>query len=210
MDTGRVRDSPCDPLDSGILRQQQLVRTVLDPAGHAGIGRTAVRRVVLESAIFRRVVRRRDDDSIRRPIARPLIPREDRAGDDRRRREAVVLLDDRLHAIRGEHFESRLLGWRGQRVRVLADVERTVDAVLPSIFADGLGDRRDVRRGETPIERRPPVAAGAERDALTDVPRVGHPVEEFTLERTDIDQRSRGGPLARERVRHSYPRHSEL
>ena len=105
--------------------------------------------------------------------------------------------------LRGEHLERRLLGWSGQRVRVLAHVERTVDAVLPAILADGLGDRRDVRRGETAIERRSPVAAGAERDALTAVAQVGDPLEEFTLERGDVDQRSRGGRLARERVRHA-------
>ena len=38
-----------------------------DPSGDFGIGRPAVGRVVLEAAIVRRIVRRRDDNAVRQP-----------------------------------------------------------------------------------------------------------------------------------------------
>lgn len=44
------------------------VGLVLDPSGHAGIGGTAVRRIVLEATIPGRIVRRFDDDTIGKAV----------------------------------------------------------------------------------------------------------------------------------------------
>ena len=97
---------------------------------------------------------------------RPAIVDEDGVRDDRRRRHAVVALDDRLDAFGRQDLERRSLGRAGEGVRVLAQEERTVDPALAAVIADRLGDRQDVRLGERVIERRAPVAAGAEGDAL--------------------------------------------
>ena len=105
---------------------QQLVGAVLDPARHVGVGRAAVGRVVLEAAILRRIVRRRDDDAVGEVVRAAAVVDEDGARDDRRRRHAVVALDHRLHAVGGQDLERRALGRAGQRVRVLAHVERAV------------------------------------------------------------------------------------
>ena len=48
-----------------IAFSQQFVGAVLNPLGHVGVGGTAIGRVILEAAILRRVVRRRDDDAVR-------------------------------------------------------------------------------------------------------------------------------------------------
>ena len=55
-----VRD-PLDVLEPG---GEERVGPVLDPAGHVGVGRAAVGRVVLEPAVVGRVVRRGDDDAV--------------------------------------------------------------------------------------------------------------------------------------------------
>ena len=64
---GRGADSVVerDPLHPRVACAQQLVRAILDPARHVGIGGAAVGRIVLEASILRRVVRRRDDDAVR-------------------------------------------------------------------------------------------------------------------------------------------------
>ena len=46
------------------------VGAVLNPFGRGGIGRAAVRRIVFEAAVFRRIMRGRDDDAIGRGAAR--------------------------------------------------------------------------------------------------------------------------------------------
>ena len=89
------------PAHLGIVRSQQGVGAILNPAGGVGVGRSAVGRVVLETAIARWIVRRRDDDAIRPPALPPAIVNEDGPRDDRRRRIAFVFLNDRLDAIRG-------------------------------------------------------------------------------------------------------------
>ena len=51
-------------LDVGIGPAQQLIGAVLHPRRHVRIGGAAVGRVVLEAAVLRRIVRRRDHDAI--------------------------------------------------------------------------------------------------------------------------------------------------
>ena len=152
--------------DPGIAAQEQLVGPVLDPFRDIGIGRAAVGRVVLEAAILRGIVRRRDDDAIRRVLLAAAIIHEDGPRDDRRRRDAVVGLDDRRHPVGCQHLQRGALRRPGQRVRVLAHVERTVRAMAATVIADGLADGQDVGFGERAQERCSPVPAGAEGDEL--------------------------------------------
>ena len=50
--------------DAAIAGAQQFIGAVLNPARDVGIGRASFRRIVFEAAIFGRIVRRRDDDSV--------------------------------------------------------------------------------------------------------------------------------------------------
>ena len=59
-----VSDGPFDEGEPAQPRPEQLVRGVLDLPRDVGVGRAAVRRVVLEAAAFGRVVRRRDHDPV--------------------------------------------------------------------------------------------------------------------------------------------------
>ncbi len=97
--------------------------------GDVGVGGAAVGRVVLEAAILGRIVRRRDDDAVGEMLLAAAVVDENGARDDGRRRDAVVALDDGLDAVGRQHFEGGALGRRGQRVRVLAHVERAVGAL---------------------------------------------------------------------------------
>ena len=53
-----IRSTPCESASSKALAVR------LDPAGDVGVGRSAIRRVVFEAAVLRRIVRRRDDDAV--------------------------------------------------------------------------------------------------------------------------------------------------
>ena len=84
-----------DPRDCRGTVRQQPVGALLDPAGDVGIGRPAVRRVVLETAVFRRIVRRRDHDAVGETGRPAAVVRQDGVRDDgggrrsrRRRRSA--------------------------------------------------------------------------------------------------------------------------
>ena len=153
-------------------RSNALARSC-DPSGHVGIGRAAVGRVVLEAAVLGRVVRRRDDDAVREVLVAAAVVDEDGPRDDRRRRHAVVALNDGLDAVRRQDLERRALGRPGQRVRVLAHVERAVGALAAPVVADGLGDGQDVGFGERAAQRRAAVPAGAEADQLGGVSHIG-------------------------------------
>ena len=136
-----------DPLHAGIVAAQQFVGAVLDPLGHVGIGRTSMGRVVLETAVLRRVVRGGDDDAVGEMPIPPAVVDEDRARDGRRRRHPVILLDDGLHMIGGEDFERGALGGLGNRVRILSHEQRAIDASHMTEVADGLGDGEDMGFG---------------------------------------------------------------
>ena len=185
----RERHAPDVPL----RRRKELVRPVLDPARDVGVGGPAVRRVVLEAAILGRVVRGRDHDAVGQVRGASLISHENRARDDRRRREPAVALNDRIDVVGGQHFEGGVLRQRRQGVRVLAHVERAVDRLAAAVVADRLRDRRDVRGRQAAIERRATMAARAELDALARVARIGRPFEELALEPRATSIRTAGG-----------------
>ena len=109
---------------------EQPVRLALDPARDVGVGRPAVRRVVFEAAVAGRVVRRRHDDPVRRRAAAVAVVGQDRMRDDRRGRGEVVGVDHHVDAVRREHLDDRAKGRLGERVRVAAEEERAVDALL--------------------------------------------------------------------------------
>ena len=69
--------------------------------------------------------------------------------DDRRRSEAVVLLDQRLDAVGGKHFERRVLGGAESACVSLPIIDRAVDAFACAVFADGLRNGENMRLGET-------------------------------------------------------------
>ena len=96
-------------LHARVVALQQFVRPLLHDVGDVGVGRAAVGRVVFESAVCRRIVRRRDDDAVGEAVVPAAIVRQDRVRDDRRRREAVVSWMIAFYAVGRQHFEGRLL-----------------------------------------------------------------------------------------------------
>ena len=140
-------------LYAGVALSQQLVGTVLDPLRHVGVGRAAIGRVIFETAVLRRVVRRCDDDTVGEVLLAATVVNENSPRDDRRRRHSVVALDDGLHVVGRQHLERGALGGPGDRVGVLTHVERAVGALAPPVVADGLGDGQDMGLGERAMQR---------------------------------------------------------
>ena len=151
---------------------QERVGPILNPPGHVGIGRTAVRRVVLEAAVLRWIMRRGDDDPVCLVLVRPAVADQDRVGDDRGRRDAVVALDEDVHAIGREHFQGRALGRWGGGVAVLAHEQRAINALAAAVVADRLRHGQNVSFGERAVERRATVPAGAKAHQLIGVTEV--------------------------------------
>ncbi len=142
-----------DLLDAAQPVGEQGVRAVLDPGGDGRVGRPTVRRVVLEPAVRRGIVRRRDDDPVRDPAragggladgAAAGVVREDRVGDHRGGGGLVAGGDAHVHPVRGQHRQCAVAGWRGQGVRVDAEEQRPVHPVRGPVLADRLRDRDDV------------------------------------------------------------------
>ena len=182
---------------------QQLVRPVLDLLGDLGASRSAVGRVVLESAIGRRVVRRGDDDAVRpSPLACRLIVNKDRPRHRRGRRVPTALVEQHGDAVGREHFERTRLGGFGQRVGVDAEEQRTVDPGPGPVLADRLGGGEDVVGVERRGERRPAMTGGAELDPLGGLGRVGTQFVVSGDQLRDVDQVGRLGWLTRARASH--------
>ena len=107
--------------DAAVAILHQRIGALLDPAGGIGVGRAAVRRVVFDAAVARRIVRRRDDDAIGARRLRVAVMDQDGARNDRRRRVAVIALQPRLDAVGGQHFQRAALRRLRQGMRVLAE-----------------------------------------------------------------------------------------
>ena len=176
------------PPDARVARAQQFIGAVLDGAGHRRVGRSAVRRIVLETAVFGRVVRWRDHDAVRESVRPSAVRHQDGARDHRRRRDTVALLDDGRNPVGGQHLESGPLRHSGKRVRVLAHEERARVTLALSILADGLRDGQNVGFGEGVVGRRAAVSAGAETDHLIGIAGVGTMLEILPFQTRDIDQ----------------------
>ena len=83
-------------------------------------------------------------------------------------------------------------------MRVLAQKQRAIDSVRAAVIADRLGDGQNVRLGESMVERRAPVPAGAEGHALPRIARIGPVIVICPFERRDIDQDARRRQLTRQ------------
>ena len=143
-----------------------LVRTVRNPPGRVTVGRTPVRRVVLEPAVARRVVGRGDDDAVGLiSVIFPVVG-DDCVAEGRSRHVVIELVHQHANAVREEHLQGGRLGRTGEPVGVPADEEGAGDALKRAIFHDGLGDGRNVGFIEGRVERRATVARSAEGDLL--------------------------------------------
>ena len=69
------------------------------------------------------------------------------------------------------------------------------------VIADRLRDGENVRFGERAIERRAPMAAGAEADHLVRVDHIGPALEIFAFKPGDVDQASPSAPACRPAAR---------
>ena len=85
------------------------VRAAFNFARRVQIRAAAVRPVVFEAAVRGRIVRRGDNHAVGEVRAARLVRRKNRARDRGRRRHAVLLLNVRLHAVRGQDAKRRLL-----------------------------------------------------------------------------------------------------
>ena len=88
-----------------------LVRTVLDPLGGDCVGWTAVGRVVLETAVFGRVVRRGNDHPVRLHAFVAGIPGQDGVRDNGRGGVLMVPVDMDLHPVASEDLNSSVKRW---------------------------------------------------------------------------------------------------
>ncbi len=192
-----TRRIPASPSRAGAL--EQAVRLGLDPTGDVGVGRPAVRRVVLEAAVVRWVVARRHDDAVgeattgrRRGIRgghrAAAIGHDDRVRDGRRRGEPVAAVDPDVDAARDEDLERGPRRGLAQGVGVAADEQGAVVAAQLAVAADRLGRREDVGFVERATERRAAMAGGPERDPLGRVRRIGLDLVVRPEQGGDVDQ----------------------
>ena len=140
-------------------------------ARDVGVGRAAVRRVVLEAAVLGRVVRRRDDDAVGEPRRPPAVVGEDGVGDGGRRRVAVARVehDGRRRSRRAPRARSRSAGSDSAWV----SMPRNSGPSMPcagAVVADRLGDGQDVASLNAPSNAEPrwPDVPNATRWAATD------------------------------------------
>ncbi len=144
---------------------QKFIGAALNPLGGVGIRRAAVGRIVLEAAVFRGVVRGGDDDAVTKALRAARVPGEDGVRNDRGGGVAAALLDDRGHAVGGQHFQRGAVGGFRQSVGVHAEEQRAGYACLRAVFAHRLGDGEDVFLVEAAGQRAAPVAGCAEGHA---------------------------------------------
>ena len=108
-------------------------------------------------------------------------------------------LNDGLHSVRRQHLERRALRGPGQRVRILAHVERPVRALRPPVVADGLRDRQDVRFGKGAIEREPRWPLVPKLTSWLGSLDIGPAFEVLSFQTGHIDQHLLRRRLARQR-----------
>ena len=153
-----------------------------DPLGGIGVGRAAVRRVVLEATVGGRIVRRGDHDAVGQALVRRQVVHatdlapvggENGMRDGRGGGVAVGGIDADVHAIGHQHFQGAGPGRFRQTVGVATDEERTVKALGLAIVADGLRGGEDVILVEGGLEAGATVAGRAEGHLLFHHGRIG-------------------------------------
>ncbi len=157
-------------------------------------------RVVLEAAILRRVMGRRDNDAVRQPILPPAIVRQDGMREHRRGSVAQLRVHHYVHAACSQHLQRRVESRPRERMRILHKKQWAVYALPLAVPANRLRDGQDVVLVEGTIERRAAVAGGAETDALGTIAGVG-PYRVVSRDETvNIDEHGRWGGLSRQRI----------
>ncbi len=145
---------------------EQCVGGALDPCRRNGIGRAAIRRVVLEAAVLGRIVRGGDDDPVGKTALARLVVGQDRVRNDGRRRVPAARVDHHVNIVGGEYLQRACQRGRGKRVRVDADEQRSGNGAAPPVIADRLADRQDMRLVEGVVEGRSAMTRRAEGNAL--------------------------------------------
>ena len=189
------------PLDAAIAVGHQRIGALLDPAGNVGICRATVRRVVLDAAILRGIVRRRDDDAVRPSGFVGGVECENGARNDRRRRVAIIGLQMRQYVVGSEHFQRRLLRRIRKSMGVLAEKQRAVDPGLRPVFRNRLSDCQYVRLVEAAVQGAAAMAAGAKGNALGWVVDVRY-IPVSRQQSGNISQAGNRGHLAGKRMSH--------
>ena len=162
---------------------------LFDPGGHRCFGRAAMRRIVFETTVSRRVVRRRDDDAVSQSLTAVLaVPAQDGMGDRRGRCGGTVVGDANLHIIGRQDFKRTAKGRFRQGMRISAHEQRTGDAVLFAVITDGLGDGVDVAFVEGLLQRRTTMPGRSKRHTLCGLMRIRRFRIVGTDERGDILQ----------------------
>jgi hypothetical protein len=81
---------------------EDTVRLLGNPGRHISVGRSTMGWIVLEAAILGRIMRRRNDNTVGHPRLTAAVVRENRVGDNRSRRIAVVAIDHDLDTVGGQ------------------------------------------------------------------------------------------------------------
>src|SRR5262249_39802145 len=110
------------------------------PFGDVSVRRSALGRIVFEAAESRRVMRRCDDDAVREAAFATAIVAENRVRDYRGRSVTIVSIDHYVDAIGYQHLQSAGKSGLRKSVRIEADIERPVNALLLTIKANRLRD----------------------------------------------------------------------
>ena len=181
---------------------QQLIRSGFNPAGDAAIGRSPIWGVVLEPAVVRRIVRRRNDNAVGQAPAHgaPAVVAHDSVRYRGRRCVRVVLGEHDVDAVGREHLDRGGARRHGQGMRVEAEKQRAANPLLPAVAADGLADREHVPFVEGLLERRPAMARRAEGDALGGHGGIGNLGVVGRDQLRDVEQHRLGRWMARERT----------
>src|SRR5262245_8005991 len=107
-----------------------------------------------------------DDDAVSEAAFATARVAENRVRDDRGRSVTVISIDHHVDAIGCEHLQSAGKRWLRKGVRIEADVERPVNALLLSIKANRLRDCENVRLVERVIERGTAMPGSSKHDPL--------------------------------------------
>ena len=132
--------------------REEAIRTSFDPRRDLLFRRTAMRRVIFETAAFRRVMGRGDYNAIRQTGFANAIVSEDCVRDDRSRRVVVSFREHDIDVICREDFKSARQGWPGKRVRIDPEKQRTIDLLPLAVQTDCLRDGQNVPFIESPVE----------------------------------------------------------
>ena len=178
-----------EAMDAGVIQQvrtqhainaaptlfEDFVGALSDPRGRVGVRGSTVRRVVLESAVTRRVVAGGDDDTVGQSLPRRAqvlgctICAEDRHGNRRGRSVGTACVDANINVISGQDLQSSAPCGFAERMSVATNEERAIETLLSSVVNNRLGNRNDVCLIELAIECATAVTGGTKRDPLIGV-----------------------------------------